>query len=248
MIQPIDRPLFKVATNLARANGGDPAAIYTKMGGAFRTHSVARKTKGHVEQKPSPLFDVDEATFATSWEAAKGAPEEPEEPEKGKHDPKKGKALLKKVYGGGAPETKKVIKNYKDVIGHLQEHIREGNADKKDYSQSAQLRREIPSLSKASKNFSDLEGYSNPKIVQQRATKRFGKDAVVYRSSKKSKKYMILNPAGDWVHFGALPYEDFTAHGDPERRRNYLNRATKIRGDWAKDPYSPNSLAIHLLW
>ena len=214
MIQPIDRPLFKVATNLARANGGDPAAIYTKMGGAFRTHSVARKTKGHVEQKPSPLFDVDEATFATSWEAAKGAPEEPEEPEKGKHDPKKGKALLKKVYGGSAPETKPTP------------------------------RREI----KASKNFSDLEGYSNPKIVQQRATKRFGKDAVVYRSSKKSKKYMILNPAGNWVHFGALPYEDFTAHGSEDRRRNYLNRATKIRGDWAQDPYSPNSLAIHLLW
>ena len=214
MIQPIDRPLFKVATNLARANGGDPAAIYTKMGGAFRTHSVARKSKGHVEQKPSPLFDVDEATFATSWEAAKGAPEEPEEPEKGKHDPKKGKALLKKVYGGSAPETKPTP------------------------------RREI----KASKNFSDLEGYSNPKIVQQRATKRFGKDAVVYRSSKKSKKYMILNPAGNWVHFGALPYEDFTAHGSEDRRRNYLNRATKIRGDWAKDPYSPNSLAIHLLW
>ena len=214
MIQPIDRPLFKVATNLARANGGDPAAIYTKMGGAFRTHSVARKSKGHVEQKPSPLFDVDEATFATSWEAAKGAPEEPEEPEKGKHDPKKGKALLKKVYGGSAPETKPTP------------------------------RRET----KASKNFSDLEGYSNPKIVQQRATKRFGKDAVVYRSSKKSKKYMILNPAGNWVHFGALPYEDFTAHGSEDRRRNYLNRATKIRGDWAKDPYSPNSLAIHLLW
>jgi hypothetical protein len=214
MIQPTDRPLFKVATNLARANGGDPATIYTKMGGAFRTEPSARKSKGLVEKKATPLFDIDEATFGTSWEEAKGAPEEPEKPEKSKHDPKQGKALLKRIYGGSAPESKPTP------------------------------RREI----KATKNFADLEGYSNPKIVQQRATKRFGKDAVVYRSNTKTKKYMIQNPAGNWVHFGQLPYEDFTAHGDSERRKNYLNRATKIKGNWKSDPYSPNNLAIHLLW
>lgn len=209
MIQPIDRPLFKVATNLARANGGDPAAIYTSIGGAFRTEPSQRKSK-KPEVKASPLFDVDEATFAPSWEESR--PIRNEEPAVKDHDPKKGKALLKKIYGGSAPDTP----------------------------------RNPPP--KASRDFSDLEGYSNPRIVQQRAFKRFGKDAVVYRSSTKNKKYMILNPAGKFVHFGQLPYEDETEHGDQERRRNYLNRATKIRGNWAKDPYSPNCLAIYLLW
>ena len=33
-----------------------------------------------------------------------------------------------------------------------------------------------------------------------------------------------------------------------KHRQRYLARATKIRGNWAKDMYSPNSLAINILW
>lgn len=33
-----------------------------------------------------------------------------------------------------------------------------------------------------------------------------------------------------------------------KHRSAYLSRATKIKGDWAKDMYSPNSLAINILW
>jgi hypothetical protein len=94
----------------------------------------------------------------------------------------------------------------------------------------------------------ELAQYSNPKIVQARAFKLFGKTAKIYRSNSKVKKYAIQAPDGSLVSFGQMGYEDFTKHQDPVRRANYLNRATNIKGDWAKNPYSPNSLAIRLLW
>lgn len=45
-----------------------------------------------------------------------------------------------------------------------------------------------------------------------------------------------------------MGYEDYTKHNDPERRLRYLARATKIKGDWKNNPYSPNNLSIRLLW
>lgn len=45
-----------------------------------------------------------------------------------------------------------------------------------------------------------------------------------------------------------MGYEDFTKHKNEERRQNYLNRANAIKGDWKKNPYSPNNLAINILW
>ena len=32
------------------------------------------------------------------------------------------------------------------------------------------------------------------------------------------------------------------------KRKSYLARATNIKGDWKKNKYSKNNLAIHLLW
>lgn len=71
--------------------------------------------------------------------------------------------------------------------------------------------------------------------------------AGLYVSTRKNKKYMLFNGCKT-THFGQIPYQDFTQHANKTRRRNYLNRATNIKGDWKKDPYSPNNLAIHLLW
>jgi hypothetical protein len=45
-----------------------------------------------------------------------------------------------------------------------------------------------------------------------------------------------------------MRYEDFTKHKDENRRRNYLKRASNIKGNWKDNPYSKNNLAIHLLW
>jgi hypothetical protein len=59
---------------------------------------------------------------------------------------------------------------------------------------------------------------------------------------------MVQSPTGKWIHFGAIPYEDYTKHKDQERRERYLNRAENIKGSWRQNKYSPNNLAIHLLW
>jgi hypothetical protein len=89
--------------------------------------------------------------------------------------------------------------------------------------------------------------YSDPKKSQQLASKYFGE--TIYRSTRKNKKYMIQPPNSmRWVHFGQIPYEDFTKHKDTKRRRNYLTRSARIRGDWKKDKYSANNLARKILW
>jgi hypothetical protein len=74
---------------------------------------------------------------------------------------------------------------------------------------------------------------------------------ALYMSSRKNKKYMLwirFNDTTRTVHFGQIPYEDYTHHHNRSRRKNYLQRATNIKGAWKTDPYSPNNLAIHLLW
>jgi hypothetical protein len=102
------------------------------------------------------------------------------------------------------------------------------------------------------KTFSEeLLKYSNPETVFKKAKELFGNDVKLLQSSKPEKKYMIYDPdKNKWVHFGQLypPMEDFTKHQDLGRRDRYLKRATKIKGKWRKNPYSPNNLSIKLLW
>ena len=90
--------------------------------------------------------------------------------------------------------------------------------------------------------------YSNPAQVYRLASKYLGKKAKIGLSTKKDKKYMVTTPDGKIVHFGEMGYEDFTRHKDKTRRKNYLTRSRKIRGNWKSDKYSANNLAIHLLW
>lgn len=90
--------------------------------------------------------------------------------------------------------------------------------------------------------------WSNPAEVLKKAEKYLGKDVVLAISTRKDKKYMVKNPAGKWVHFGQMGYEDYTKHKNKQQRMNYLNRATNIRGKWKDDKYSPNNLSINILW
>lgn len=93
----------------------------------------------------------------------------------------------------------------------------------------------------------EIYEYSNPKEAQRMAFKYAGLE--LFKSSRKDKKYMILNPYNNkFVHFGAMKYEDYTKHKDEQRRERYLRRANNIRGDWKADKYSPNNLAINILW
>lgn len=73
-------------------------------------------------------------------------------------------------------------------------------------------------------------------------------DAEIYLSTAKNKKFAVITPEGKVVNFGQKGYTDYTKHQDEQRRQNYLNRAMKIRGDWRSDKYSPNNLAINILW
>jgi hypothetical protein len=73
-------------------------------------------------------------------------------------------------------------------------------------------------------------------------------EKTVQPSTRKNKKYMIMNDNNKLVHFGDLRYEDYTKHHDEDRLNRYLSRATKIKGNWRRDKYSPNNLAINLLW
>ena len=53
-------------------------------------------------------------------------------------------------------------------------------------------------------------------------------------STRKNKKYMIMNDDHNYIHVGDLRYEDYTKHQDLKRLNNYLSRATKIKGNWKK--------------
>ena len=95
----------------------------------------------------------------------------------------------------------------------------------------------------------ELKLFSNFDKAQKRAEEFLGEDTILFASPKKDKKYRVYNPLnGKCVDFGQMGYEDFTKHKDPIRRERYLQRATKIKGDWAENPYSPNNLSIHILW
>jgi hypothetical protein len=96
--------------------------------------------------------------------------------------------------------------------------------------------------------YREIVKYSNPQIVFKKGNKYIGKSYRIKLSSRKDKKYMILTPTGKIVHFGQMGYEDYTKHKDKTRRKNYLNRSKKIRGDWIKNKYSANNLSRNILW
>jgi hypothetical protein len=57
------------------------------------------------------------------------------------------------------------------------------------------------------------------------------------------------------VRFGRVGYADFIIYSflqkqefADKKRSAYLSRASKIKGDWKNDPYSPNWLAMRILW
>jgi len=91
---------------------------------------------------------------------------------------------------------------------------------------------------------------SNPKEVIKNAQQYFNDpDIKVYLSKRKDKKYAIYDPnIKKLVHFGNVNYSDYTKHKNEERRLNYLNRASHIRGSWKENLFSPNNLSLHLTW
>ena len=93
-----------------------------------------------------------------------------------------------------------------------------------------------------------IQEYSNPQIVFQKAKRMYGDDVEIKLSTRKDKKYMLLNPNNNkWIHFGTMkpPMEDYTKHKDKLRRDKFRIRNKK----WAhQDEYTPGFMSYWLLW
>ena len=82
----------------------------------------------------------------------------------------------------------------------------------------------------------------------------------IFLSDKKGRKLYYLSPDDKKVYFGNADYNDFFIYQIMEHhhiiptdsslkyRERYLKRASKIQGDWKSDRYSPNNLAMNILW
>ena len=82
--------------------------------------------------------------------------------------------------------------------------------------------------------------------------------AKLQRSGRSQKKYQVTlyqgrdGSASQWgpslkiIHFGHPDYEDFTKHGDEQRKKNYIARHKK-REHW-NDPFNAGFWARWLLW
>ena len=89
----------------------------------------------------------------------------------------------------------------------------------------------------------ELRKYSNPEKVQEKE-KKMGLNPVGI-STKKDKKYMIMDNHGDVKHFGMMGFKDFTKTEDEKKRKSFRSR--NWRWEHA-DKYSPAYLSFHLLW
>lgn len=91
-----------------------------------------------------------------------------------------------------------------------------------------------------------IEDYTNPNKVFQNAKRIYGNNVKIKLSTRKDKKYMLLNPdTNKWVHFGQIGYEDYTKHQNNKRRQLFKIRNQK----WAEqDLYTPGFMSYYLTW
>jgi len=103
------------------------------------------------------------------------------------------------------------------------------------------------------KDFDVEDATGEPEYLKQAkvfAKKAGYKDASSLKLADDGKHKLVLRG----VKFGSINNNDYIIYKQhfpsiaDKKRKQYLARATKIKGDWAKDRYSPNSLAINILW
>jgi hypothetical protein len=100
-------------------------------------------------------------------------------------------------------------------------------------------------------------GYTPEQYLRQvrKYAKARGYDSrAIQFSDRPDKKFMIWDDDGKPRYFGQVGYGDFHLWSKKDKaeglkkQKAYLARATKIKGDWKSDKFSPNSLAIAILW
>lgn len=112
---------------------------------------------------------------------------------------------------------------------------------------------------------SQLKLLKIPKATYLKSIRTAGKakgydEKKIMLSDDNDHKIMVVDDEGKKHYAGRVGYGDFHIWTQLEKKKDvpsgfanekqkgYLARATKIKGDWKKDKYSPNSLAIALLW
>ena len=71
-------------------------------------------------------------------------------------------------------------------------------------------------------------------------------EIIISKSKNKNKKYSAVIDGKKTIHFGAVGYEDYSVHKDPERKQRYIDRH-KSREDWS-DPTTAGFMSKNLLW
>ena len=104
----------------------------------------------------------------------------------------------------------------------------------------------MKTLNKDKNKEKEVLKYSNPDIVWMKL-QEYSPNMPLFFSNRSDKKYMLIIDDKS-IHFGQMGYEDFTKHQDVNRRDRYLKRANNIKGKWKDNKFSPNNLAINLLW
>ena len=76
--------------------------------------------------------------------------------------------------------------------------------------------------------------------------------ATSLQPSWRSGKKLAILYGGKWIHFGAVGYDDYTTHQDPQRRAAYRRRHAGILLADGRPAYlvktSPAFWAYNLLW
>lgn len=93
---------------------------------------------------------------------------------------------------------------------------------------------------------SEVNHFSNYTTAKRRTHQVLGKNAKLYLSNRKNKKFMVIDPkTHKKINFGQMGYEDWLKHKDKTRRRHFLTRNHKWK---SAKKYSPAYLAYHILW
>ena len=69
---------------------------------------------------------------------------------------------------------------------------------------------------------------------------------LLFESTRKDKKYMVITPDFKVIHFGQRGADDFTTSKDESKKISYLKRHAP-REDWS-DPNTAGFWSVHLLW
>ena len=167
------------------------------------------------------------------------------------------KDQLKALYANNADEDAQMrggmIGGFDDPDWNKLFGVYGGAEDDVDDTQAKEDAEAIVRLDKDEKAFDVEDATGEPeylKLAKQYAKKAGYKDYASLKLATDRKHKLELRG----VKFGSINNNDYIIYRQhfpsiaDQKRRQYLARACKIKGDWAKSRYSPNSLAINILW